>query len=311
MIFLSYSKLLQFIIAALQSTVLKFPDGSRQRVWLYVGNVQYFTPSHTPHFMAAAIIVTAGGLLTLQLFFARWFHRCSEWKVMKWTRNTKYTAFIDVYHAPFTRKHRYWVGLLLFALIVHNSIAALARTPILPVLSMGCVVASLLMFKLRKNRMYKSWINNQLENAFLLNLIFLVFGTLYAKASETRNTITILANTSMGVSAALFLIIICYHSYKYVCLPSRFYRRHKMQIKEITEISKQRLKRIPKRQDKTELFTDQGGSLKTGYTAMRTHHRREQDLDILSPITTEDYRQAPPPSDPHPEVTYTILETTS
>ena len=311
LIFLSYSKLLQFIIAALQSTVLKFPDGSKQRVWLYDGNVQYFTPSHTPHFMAAAIIVTAGGLLTLQLFFAQWFHRCSKWKVMKWTRNTKYTAFIDVYHAPFTRKHRYWVGLLLFALIVYNSIASLARTPILPVLSMGCIAASLLMFKLRKNRMYKSWINNQLENAFLLNLIFLVFGTLYAKASETRNTITILANISMGVSAALFLIIICYHSYKYVYLPSRFHRRHKMQIKEIAEVSIQRFKRIPKRQDKTEMVTDQGGSLKTGYTAMRTRCWREQDLDILSPITTEDYRPAPLPSDPHPEVTYTIVETTS
>ena len=81
LIFMSYSKLLQFIIAALQSTVLEFPDGSKQRVWLYDGNVQYFTPSHTPHFLAAAIIITAGGLFTLQLFFSQWFPRCSKWKL--------------------------------------------------------------------------------------------------------------------------------------------------------------------------------------------------------------------------------------
>ena len=125
LIFMSYSKLIQFIIAALQSTVLEFPDGSKQRVWLYDGNVQYFTPSHTPHFLAAAIIVIAGGLFTLQLFFSQWFPRCSKWKLMKWTRNTKYTGFMDAFHAPFTRKHRYWVGLLLFALIVHNTVSSM------------------------------------------------------------------------------------------------------------------------------------------------------------------------------------------
>ena len=178
LIFLSYSKLLQFIIAALQSTVLEFPDGSKQRVWLYDGNVQYFTSSRTPHFLAAAIIITAGGLLTLQLFFAQWFPRYSKWKLMKWTRNTKYTAFMDAYYAPFTRKHRYWVGLLLFALVVHNVIVAMASNEFLSVLSMGCIGIGLLLFKLRKNRIYKSWVKNQLENAFLLNLILLAFGTL-------------------------------------------------------------------------------------------------------------------------------------
>ena len=134
LIFLSYSKLLQFIIAALQSTVLEFTN---QRVWLYDANVQYFTPSHTPRFVAAVLILIAGGLLTLQLFFSQWLPRCFKWKIMKWTTNTKYTAFMDAYHAPFTRKHRYWMGLLLFALIVHNIIAAMAPNDFLPVLSWG------------------------------------------------------------------------------------------------------------------------------------------------------------------------------
>ena len=304
LIFLSYSKLLQFIIAALQSTALEFPDGSRQRVWLYDGNVQYFTPRHTPHFLAAAIIVTAGGLLTLQLFFAQWFPRCSKWKLMKWTRNTKYTAFMDVYHAPFTRKHRYWVGLLLLALILHNSITALATNFFLPVLSMGCIGASLLMFKLRKSRIYKSWINNQLENAFLLNLIFLAFGTLYAKGPKTRNAITILANLSMGISAALFLIIICYHSYKYVYLSSRLSRRVKM-------LFETRSKLTSERQDTAELVSDKGDILETHYTAMRLHQQREPDLDVLVPITTEDYRPTHPPRSTHSKVTYSVVETTT
>ena len=308
LIFLSYSKLLHFIIAALQSTVLEFPNGSKHRVWLYDGNVQYFTPSHTPHFLAAAIIIIAGGLFTLLLFFAQWFSRCSKWKLMKWTRNTKYTAFMDAYYAPFTRKNRYWVGLLLFALILHNVIVAMASNEFLPVLSMGCIGISLLIFKLRKNKIYKTWTKNQLENAFLLNLIFLAVGTLYSQASETSHRIFILANISMGISACLFIIIVSFHSYKYVYLPSRFYKRHKIKIKEFFDTIKNSLKRGPKRQDREELVTDQGDALETHYTAMRSHQQREPDLDVLAPITTDDYRPAPPTQTAHP-VTHSVVET--
>ena len=56
-------------------------------------------------------------VFTVLLFFGQWFPHCSN--VMKCTKNTKYIGFMDAYHAPFTPKHRYWVGLLLFALIAH------------------------------------------------------------------------------------------------------------------------------------------------------------------------------------------------
>ena len=123
--FLSYSKLIRFVIAALQSTFLMSTDGSNHRVWLYDANVQYLTPSHIPHFVAAVLILIIGGLITLQLLFSQWFSRYSKWKLMKWTRNTKYTSFLDPFHAPFANKHRYWMGLLLLALFVHNVISIL------------------------------------------------------------------------------------------------------------------------------------------------------------------------------------------
>ena len=70
---------------------------------------------------------------------------------MKWTRNTKYTAFMDAYHAPFTAKHRYWVGLLLFALIVHNMLAAMAADSFLPVLSAGYMSVGLIAIRVFVN----------------------------------------------------------------------------------------------------------------------------------------------------------------
>ncbi len=78
LVLLSYSKLLRFIIAALQHRVLDYPDGTSDIVWVYDGNVQYFTPDHIPRFVAAAIILIAGGLFTVLLFFGQWFPRCSK-----------------------------------------------------------------------------------------------------------------------------------------------------------------------------------------------------------------------------------------
>ena len=300
LIFMSYSKLVQFIIAAMQSTVLTFPDNSKQTVWLYDANVQYLTPRHTPQFVAAVLTLMAGGLATLLLFFAQWLPRCYKWKLMRWTRNTKYTAFIDAYHAPFTHKHRYWVGLLLFALIIHNVLAAMATNNFLPILSMGCTAIGLLTLKMVVKRVYKSWINDLLETTYLLNLVFLAYGTLYMQNSEA-NFVT-LANVSMGLSACLFLVTLCYHSYKQVYLQSRLYRKYKTQINDFTATVRKNLRQGPKRQEMEELANDRRGTLVTGYTALRS------ELDVLAPITTDDYRQATPPPNVRTEVTHTVVE---
>ena len=308
-IFLSYFKLLQFIIAALQSTTLEIPGSSNERVWLCDANVQFFTLSQIPHFVAAVLILTAGVFLTLELFFAQWLPRFSKWRLMRWTRNTKYTGLTDAYHAPFTRKHRYWVGLLLFTLIIHSVVAVTAVDDFLPVLSMGSIAIGLILLKLLNKQMYKSKAADYVETAFLFNLAFLAYGTLYARAPETKYVTVHLANISMGLSACLFLVIICYHSYKYVYLQSRFFRRHKTCIKKIlTRVKAKCRSTIFRRKQTEELVSEQEVTLKTHYTAMRSHNRREPDLDILAPITASDYEIASPPQTVHTKVTCTIIE---
>ena len=307
LIFLSYSKLLRFIIAALQSTVLDFPGGSKQRVWLYDANVTYFSSSQTPRFLVAILILIAGGLFTLQLLFAQWYPYCSKQKaIVKLTRNTKYIGFMDTYHAPFSRKHRYWLGLLLLALIVHNVIAAMAADDFLPVLSMGCIAICLIILKFICKRVYKSWVNDLLETFFLLNLILLTYATLYTRTPETKYPVSTLANVSIGFSACSFFTIVCYHSYKYVYLQSRFYRKHKKKIKNMfSRVGK----RLRKAQEMNELATDQQDTHETHYTAMTTHQQRELDLDVLAPITTDDYTSVSSKScKGQPKVTCTVID---
>ncbi len=133
LVLLSYSKFLRFIIAALRYRILDYPDDNYNLV-VWRQCAIFHSRSHSsvcwcclyPHYR---------WIVHCSTFFGHWFPRCS--KVMKWTK------FMDAYHAPFTPKHRYWVGLLFFALIIHNIVAAMAPDTSFPTLSSGVLSVGL------------------------------------------------------------------------------------------------------------------------------------------------------------------------
>ncbi|XP_064389558.1 uncharacterized protein LOC135337558 [Halichondria panicea] len=329
LVLLSYSKLLRFIIAALQHRVLDYPDNTSDIVWLYDGNVQYFTPDHIPRFVAAAIILIAGGLFTVVLFFGQWFPRCS--KVMKWTKNTKYIGFMDTYHAPFTPKHRYWVGLLLFALIAHNLVTAMAPDTYLPILSSGVLSVGLIGLKLLNNRLYKNTFCGSFETLYLLNIATLSFGTFYVK--DTKKDQSALANTSIAISFTLFVTTLCYHFYQFVLKKSNTWLKIEDTIRNLgAGAADMRLRRANNARQMYQLVADENNDDELleavddyeqrdpPYTdgamekadpdryitppiirpATRPDQLRLSYMDELAPLTTEDYRRsAPPPPNPN------------
>ena len=228
LILLSYSKLIRTIVTALQFTYLGYPDGSRDIVWLYDANISYFTVSHIPRFIAAFIIIILGANYTILLLIGQWFPRCSNRKCMKWTKNTKYIAFIDAYHAPFTPRHRYWMGLLLFALTTHNIVAAMSADSPAPILSAGCIAVGLILLKLLNTRIYKNRLEDALETLFLTNIVILAIATYHIimiKVSERNENQLALANMSTAISFILFLLIIGYHFYKYILKGTQVWAR--------------------------------------------------------------------------------------
>ena len=112
LILLSYAKLLSVTITALSFAVLDYPDGSQETVWLSDGNVPYFRGKHVALILIALLVILVGVPYTILLFLWQWLVYAPEWKVFKWTRNTKLNAFISVHHAPYNSKYRYWTGLL-------------------------------------------------------------------------------------------------------------------------------------------------------------------------------------------------------
>ena len=302
LILLSYSKLIRTIITALQFTHLSYSDGSHEIVWLYDANIFYFTVSHIPRFIAALIIVILGAIYTILLLYGQWFLHCSNRKFMKWTKNTKYNAFIDAYHAPFTPRHRYWMGLLLFALTTHNIVAAMTGDSPAPILSAGCVSLVLILLRVINNRIYKNRLQDSLETLFLTNIAILAIATFYNIIRETNENQLALANTSMAISFILFLIILGYHFYKYILKGTRVWARVTQCCQRRGAHNRCHLYQFPPLEDEEPILNQD--------TPDSNNQLREPALDIIDPVHTDDYRDPQPPAviSKHPKITYTVID---
>ena len=142
LILLSYAKLLSITIAVLSFVVLHYPDGSRETLWFIDGNIKYFQGKHIALVLMVISIIIVGIPFTIVLFIWQWLVQIPEWKVFKWTRNTKLNAFISAYHAPYNSKHRYWAGLLLLVrVIVYITVAVtVSIDPQIPLIMIISVV---------------------------------------------------------------------------------------------------------------------------------------------------------------------------
>ena len=126
------------------------------------------------------MLITVVGLpYTIVLFLWQWIVRApTEWKVFKWTRNTKLNNFIATYHVPlmYNSKYRYWTGLLLFVRIVLYITASVTVSahPQTFALITGLSVGGLIVFKgVFGLRMYKKAFVDVVVTALYFNLLAL------------------------------------------------------------------------------------------------------------------------------------------
>ena len=119
LILLSYAKILRTLIATVYFTYFEYPTYNR-RVWLYDGNIDYISGKHIPLLLVAVLVFLFLFLpYTLLLLFGQWLQAISHLKLFSWVNRLK--PFMDLYHAPYKPRHRYWPGLLLvlrFALLL-------------------------------------------------------------------------------------------------------------------------------------------------------------------------------------------------
>ena len=223
---LSYAKLLRTVFAAISYTSLEYPNNSQIAVWLYDGNIRYFSGRHTLLFTAAIVCLIFLFLpYTVLLIFSQCLQAKSGLKIFSCINSRYVKPFLDAYHAPYTNKHRYWTGLMLllrFVLFLISAVDVLGNPSVNLLAIASITVAILTLPTILGSRMYKTWSLGILEVSFIVNLTILAVATLYIRL--TRGNQNIATFTSVGIAFATFTGIVIYHSVQQI-KSTRLWRR--------------------------------------------------------------------------------------
>lgn len=205
---LSYVKLLRTITAALYYTVLEYPDGSKEAMWLYNGNIRYLHGRHIPLFIFALLVLFLLFIpYTLFLLVGQWLRAKAEYRVLSWIDNLRVKILLDAYYGPYKVEHFYWTGLLLllrcvlflvFAFNIFNNLS-------LNLLVLASSVLGLTALPRLTKGVYRDvkWSLEALESFFLINLGLLAVGTYHI--NEAGGNQAALTYLSVGVSFVTFL----------------------------------------------------------------------------------------------------------
>ena len=182
LLFLSYSKLLRTIIAALGlTTIEKYSANSSFNsitVWSLDGNVNYGKGKHIALILAAvACLVLLWLPYTLILLLMQWLRKSSNSRLSRWI--TRYKPVFDAYYAPLNDKHHYWFGLLLLVMgVILLLISLIPDYAVVANWYIILTVTTLLLFYMNYKQVYRVRSVLVTESLFLMNIILLTGGLL-------------------------------------------------------------------------------------------------------------------------------------
>ena len=215
LILISYAKILSIIIATLSLTTLEYPDG-RRWLWKPDATIEYFEPpKHALLFIVALVVLLFSSAYIVILISWQLLVRLPHLKLLAWIRNTKLSSFIQVYHAPYVSKHRYWTGLLLLVRVILYLASALnpSGNPQLPLTAITIVIGILLL--LDTKRIYRQNILNIFEVLILSNILMFTVITWYAMDTNNVQLQNAAAYISVMIVFIMLLIVIVYHVYTF------------------------------------------------------------------------------------------------
>ena len=210
LILLSYSRLLQSIIQAIDLTTVTASNGESWSVWTKDGNMHFFGWKHSLLFVFAVCLLILLIPFTISLLFIQILQRYSHRRIFFHVNKLK--PLFDAYTGPYTNSARFWTGYLLFARVLIFVCSTLTGR----VLYMaGVSNAAALLFILLTTAfflhegVYKKKGVQILEGSLLLNLALLLLATSYVgfhKKSQAFYTLFF-----VGIAFLTFISVILYH----------------------------------------------------------------------------------------------------
>lgn len=219
LILLSYTKVLETVIASLSFVSWTYPNGTIATKWLPDANIDYAKGKHIALLCVAILILITGLLYTIIILSWQWLHNWQRSVFLKWTRNLKFHYFVSTYHTPHTTKHRYWTGMLLLIRVIVYIISAFSASvdPRISLLSTTVIISCLLVYKaMFMIRVYKNRILNVLDTFVYFNIVIFTNFSWYTFDNRNKQTIqTISAYISVGTIFVLTLLVITFHVYRF------------------------------------------------------------------------------------------------
>ena len=209
---LSYAKLLRVTITVFQPTCLL----ETHRVWHYDGNIAYLGKRHAPLMFTALLLFVVFFIpYTIILFAIQWLQPFSHYKVFCWINQFK--PLFDAYTGPYKDNHRYWTGLLLLVRIALFTVFSTNTSgdPAINLLAITVTIVCLFAYLALFAGVYKVCLLNILEYSFLLNLIILSVGVLYA-TSVNNKPVHVVTQISIAITLSVTLVIIAYHMFNMI-----------------------------------------------------------------------------------------------
>ena len=211
---LSYAKLLKTIVTALSVTNIMVASADNitdplcpHKVWVYDGNIDYFSSKHLPLFIVAVLFLFILFMpYTLFLLCGQWLQYLPRKRGFQWIHNAIISTIMDAYHAPYTKHHRYWTGLGLLIRCCLFTIFGTSYSTEINLLSVSITVTLLLVVRIASSgKLYRNKVVGFMELFYLSNL-----GTL-ATFLLVFDTLCVAITVSISLSFIMFVGVLFYH----------------------------------------------------------------------------------------------------
>ena len=223
LIYLSFSKMLRYVIDILSFATLKKESGD-QIIWLFDGNFRYFTGSHTVIVIIPAVITLFFiAAFTILMLFIKQIEQYSF----------KLKPLMDAYAGPFRDRYRFWIGIRLVFLTVICTIFAIFGTdnPILALL-IQLIFLVLFMVLVASLRPFRNKLVNSLDIGFMFDLFLIILFTLGAVIAEFDG-IFVAIDILIAIAFVASLVLIGYHLVKVIYSIPRVKNKCKPMIKKL------------------------------------------------------------------------------
>ena len=206
---LTYAKLLSFVAKVLTYAKVDTSYGESKVVWLYDGNVPYFTGKHTILFVAALITLvcylTPFAVLVLLTY-----------PILLWHRTRKLAVKLGLYHLlsnfqkPFKKSLRWWTGLLLLIRVLlvslyQGNMLGNQSLSLIAIVTQGlCLMGTMWVL----GSLYINKRTTAVESFYLSNLVLLAGWSQYVTLQHSQHILSYVLVTS---TLLVFFATIIHH----------------------------------------------------------------------------------------------------